>query len=397
MASVSALVPRYEDDLFTPEAIAHPWDHYRKMRDLGPVVWIDGLAVYALTRYADVRAALGDDERFISGKGVAFNEDLNQLIQGTMLASDGDVHQHLRTIVGRPLTPRALRGLRPDIEQASREIVDNALQHRTFDAVEVLAQALPVKIVPDLLGWEEDARPNLLKWGEAAFNSMGPDNELCAAARPAILEMFEYAKTVAEERRCAPDSLSAKVLESADKGEIDQEQCPALMIDYLGPSVDTTASALAAAFYLFSVHPDQWQTLREDPTLIPNALNEVLRWQSPLRAFTRLTSSDVDFDGVTIPAQSRVAVFYASANRDERFWERPDEFDITRENASRHVGFGYGPHSCAGQGLTRLEAETLIAELARRVVRFEPAGEAVPGLNNLIMSYSSVPVTAVLE
>jgi len=396
MATVQNSIPRDDVDIFSNEVIAEPWEHYRKLRDLGSVVWLDASKIYALPRYAEVRAALADDQRFASSKGIAFNDQMNEVTEGTMLASDGDEHQHLRTIVGRPLAPRALRRMRAGVEEIGRKLVDRALEEGTFDAIEMLAKPLPLNVVPDLLGWDDEVRPRLMNWGEASFDAIGPDNELSAAAWPKIIEMVEYAKLVAGERRCAAGSLSAKVLEAADRGEVSHDQCPALMLDYLAPSLDTTASGLGAAFYLFSTHPEQWQLLREDPRVIPNAINEVLRWQSPLRAFTRYTTEDVEIDGMTIPVDSRVAIMYASANRDERFWDQPEEFDITRENASRHVAFGYGPHGCAGQGLTRLETEVVLEELARHVVRFEPAGAPVLGTNNVIYSYSSVPVTVVL-
>jgi cytochrome P450 len=392
----NATIPSSDVDLFSAEVIADPWDVYRELRDLGPVVHLRELDMLVVSRYADVRSALTDDVDFISGQGVHFNDVVNEASRGTMLGSDGEAHRYLRGIVGRPLSPRALQDMEPYVAEVSRNLVDAALEGDSFDAVELLANAMPMKVVPDLLGWEEEVRSKLFGWAEAGFDASGPMNERCQAGLAKAFEMLEYVKVVAAERRVAPGSLSEKVFEAADRGEIREDQCPAMMLDYLAPSLDTTASALGAAFMLFARFPDQWQLLREDPDLLPNAINEVIRWQTPIRAFSRFTSAEVEVDGTPIPAGSRVMILFASANRDERFWDEPAVFDVTRENASRHVGFGYGTHGCLGQGLTRLEAKALFGELLGRVERFEPAGEPRLGVNNLIRAYKSVPVKAVL-
>ncbi len=142
------------------------------------------------------------------------------------------------------------------------------------------------------------------------------------------------------------------------------------MIDYIAPSLDTTISAISNALHLFATHPDQWQLLKDDPTLIPNAVNEVIRYESPLRAFSRQARHDTEIAGHRIRAGARVLVIYASANRDEREWDAPDTFDIRRD-ATRQLGFGHGAHACAGQGLARLETQAMLRALLERVDRIE--------------------------
>jgi cytochrome P450 len=193
-----------------------------------------------------------------------------------------------------------------------------------------------------------------------------------------------------------PGSLGASVLESRDRGEISTEQTMMLMLDYLAPSLDTTISAVGSAIWLFGRFPDQWDRIREDPKLIPNAVNEIVRYESPISSFGRLVSKDTEVDGVPVPAGSRVVVSYASANRDERKWEDPDVFDVTRKDAVHQLGFGYGEHGCAGQALARMETESLLTALARSVTRFE-LGEPQRALNNLIRALGSLPVTVHTE
>ncbi len=388
--------PQFTGDLFSEDSIHQPYELYREMRDLGAVVWVERLGMYALPRYAEVRAALGDDESFTSSLGVSFNDFTNKAQQGTTLASDGGRHRQLRTILSRGLNPHALRDKQRYVEELARELVDRVLERDEFDAVSVLAQAMPLTVVPDLLGWEESVRPRLLEWAEAAFDTSGPLDERNEPKLRSVGELIEYASTVTAEKRLAPAGLGAAVVAAAERGEIGADQCPALMLDFLGPSLDTTASALGAAFHLFATRPDQWDLLRAEPGRIPDAINEIVRWQSPVRFFTRVATHDVEIGGERIGAGSPVVMMFASANRDERFWERPDEFDVTRPTASRQVGFGYGVHACAGQGLTRLEAGALFTELISRVERFEPAGEPQLATNSIIRAFSSVPVRIVL-
>jgi cytochrome P450 len=181
------------------------------------------------------------------------------------------------------------------------------------------------------------------------------------------------------------------ILHAADDGALPRGECSALMIDYLVPSLDTTISGIANALALFATHPDQWQRLRSEPALLPNAVNEVLRYESPLRAFTRKAARDIDIAGIDVPSGSRVLVMYASANRDEQEWTDPDVFDISRD-ATRQLGFGHGAHACAGQGLARVEMHALLAALMAQVSRIEPAGESTWAHNNIIRCYQDLPL-----
>jgi cytochrome P450 len=384
-------VPCYDVDLFTDEALTDPYGHYRAMRDAGPVVWLSAHDVFAVARYQDVRTVLEDATTFISGEGVGLNEIINDAGQGTTLMSDGEEHRCLRGIVGRPLTPRSLADLRPEAQQLADALVDRLVERATFDAVTDLAEVLPSTWVPDLLGWPADGRDRLLDWAAANFNGLGPLNDRAMAAGGGLLEMSAYAQHLVDVD--LPDgSIAAGILAAADRGEVDRSRCPMMFIDYLAPSLDTTVSAIGNAMWLFATHPDQWQLLREEPQRAKAAFNEALRLESPINCFTRVAEVDTTIDGVAVPAGSRVLVSYASANRDERRWDRPDEFDITRESAA-HVAFGYGEHACVGMGLARLEGAAVLSSLVERVDQIELAGTPRRKLNNLIRSFGSLPVT----
>jgi cytochrome P450 len=181
------------------------------------------------------------------------------------------------------------------------------------------------------------------------------------------------------------------ILAAADAGKLPFDECSALMIDYLVPSLDTTISGIANALALFAMHPDQWELLRAEPSLLPNAINEVLRYETPLRAFSRKVARGSVIGDVSVPAGARLLVLYASANRDEREWTAPDAFDIRRD-ANRQIGFGYGTHACAGQGLARLEMQAMLGALMNQIVRIELAGPPAWELNNVIRCYKRLPL-----
>ncbi|MGV8872380.1 MAG: cytochrome P450 [Rhodococcus sp. (in: high G+C Gram-positive bacteria)] len=387
-------IPQYRTDLYSTEAIRAPYPHYARLRALGPVVWLPRPQVFAISRYADCKAVLLDDETFISGDGVALNPVANRLGRGTTLISDGEEHTTKRSVLAHRLTPKAVRKMRATVEEKAESIVDAALSKKFVDGVDDLATAMPMSIVPDLVGWPEDGREDLLRWAGATFDSLGPVNRHSIKAGKGAMEMLAFSKRVVRERSVIPGSMGDDVLKAADENRISASACPALMIDYLGPSLDTTIGAISGALDLFARHPDQWQAVREDPDLIPNAVNEVVRYESPIRGFSRRAVRDVEIDGSRVPKGARVLVLYASANRDEREWDNPDAFDITRD-AARQLGFGSGVHGCAGQGLARLEAQTMLAVLARRVERFVPSGTPTRAVNNVIHRYERLPLELV--
>jgi len=387
-------VPSYPHDLFTDQVLSDPYEHYRALRDLGPVVWLEAHQMYAVARYAEARAVLGDPGTYCSGQGVALNDTANALAAGrNLLMTDGKLHEHLRRVLGRNLTPRALRAADDSIQQAAAQLVATLVAQGSFDAVTDLATALPLTIVPDLVGWPAEAREHLLEWAAAAFDLLGPQNERARRAVPPSQAMFAFANETAATGNLLPGSVGAGVIEAARRGELEPDRVAPLIVGYLAPSLDTTISAIGSAVWLLARYPDQWAALRAQPALIPNAFNETLRLESPVRAFSRVTTAATRVGDADLPAGARVVILYASANRDDRHFPHPEDFDITRPNASEHLGFGWGVHGCPGQGLARMEAHALLIALAEQVERIDLAAPATAVLNNLINARASVPVT----
>jgi cytochrome P450 len=390
---ISPDVPRYPVDIYSDAALLDPLPHYRALHELGPVVWLDAHQMYVVARYAEARAVLADDSGYCSGQGVAMNDLVNTAGRGTTLMSDGDLHTHLRKVVAHGLTPRALASMRDQVQAQADALVERLVAGESFDAVTDLAQALPLTVVPDLLGLPTDCRPRLLEWASAGFNVLGPMNERAVQCLATFEELLRFAERTAREHGFTPLSLGADMCAAVQRGDLDPSQLSGLIIDYATPSLDTTISAIGSAVWLFATNPDQWRLLRAEPDRIPNAFNEVVRLESPLRSFTRVANDGAVIGGHRLPAGARVIVHYAAANRDERRWPQPDRFDITRP-AGGQLGYGYGVHGCAGQGLARLEGEAVLRALVSRVEAFD-LGTPVRGLNNLINSFASLPVALI--
>ena len=383
-------MPVYEIDLYSDEVLRDPYPHYRKVRELGPVVWLPRNRLYAIGRFEDVRAALRNPGLFSSAEGVAANEPVNEMSRGTTLASDAPLHDRLRAIIAAPLSPRALEEIGAQIRTEARRLVEDLVRRGEFDAVTDLAQHLPLSIVSSLVGLEDYGRGSMLRWASATFNVLGTMNERGCAAMTEVQEMRSYLGGADIRDRLRPGSWGRRIFEAADRGEVEPERCPVLMRDYLGPSLDTTIFATANLIMLFGRYPEQWDLVREQPALIPSAINEALRLESPIRGFTRRVIADARIGEARLPAGSRVLLLYASGNRDERKWQDPERFDVLRR-ASDHLGFGNGAHMCAGLHLARLEITALLEVLAEKVRRFE-IGEPVLALNNVLRGLASLPV-----
>jgi cytochrome P450 len=384
-------VPVYRADLYSETAIRDPYPHYAAMRALGPVVWLPKQKLYALARYAEVKAVLRDADTFRSGGGVALNTISRTVGRRSFLMLDGSDHDRVRKLTAHRLIPRALRQLQTQIDDLAEETVRAAVANDGVDGVRDIALRLPLQVVPDLVGWPEREREHLVQWAGATFDLLGPFNSLAVRSSGNVLSMLAFVHRLARRRNVIPGSMAHEVVQAIEEGAMKQSQLPSVFIDYLAPSIDTTASAIAAALWLFARNPDQWQMLQRDPARIPNAVNEIVRMESAVRAFGRRAERDTEIEGIRIPAGSRVLVMFASANRDERVWSDPDRFDITRD-ASRQLGFGHGVHACAGQGLARMETEAILRSLLRHVDGIELEGAPELALNNVIRRFETLPL-----
>jgi len=335
---------------------------------------------------------LRDWEAFPSSFGVMMNDDMNQLLRGNTLCSDGDAHNRLRRVVIRPLTPTALRSLQEEVEREAEALVDRLCARGRFCATADLATYLPVTIVSSAIGLPEEGRERMMDWSIGMFNCFGPMNERARNAMPVLSEMMHYARNQAVPGRLRPGSWAEAIHHAAAAGEVPSDAVPVMMIDYMGPSLDTTIFGISSGVWLFAKHPEQWDLVRNDPSLMPAAINEMLRLEAPIQGFSRYVARDYGLDGVTLPEGSRAIIFYGAANRDPRQSPNPDRFDVRRDNARRHMAFGTGPHGCLGMNLAKLEMRSLFMALAQKVKRFHIETEE-RALNNILRGFNKLIVT----
>lgn len=386
-----ATAPVYDVDFYSDAVIADPYPHYRAMRDLGPVVHLPRNDGYAITRFADVRDALRNDKLFLSGRGVMMNEPTNQAAAGaSLLNMDDRQHRDRRQVMARPLMPQALAPLREQIDAIAEELIDELVARGRFDGVADFAHVLPLKLVSRIVGLPEEGRERMLEWAGGIFNVMGNINhrfEEGLAGRDAALGYIMAVDPAA----LRPGSWGARAFEMVEQGIISDVEARLMIFDYVAPALDTTINATSSAIWLLGLNPDQWDLLRADPALIPAAIEEAIRLETPIRAFSRSLAEDADVDGVTLPKGARALIVYASANRDERRWDDAERYDIRRRAPQEQLAFGTGVHMCVGMHLARLEMRSLFGALVKRVRRFE-VGETTRELHQLLRGLKSVEV-----
>ena len=389
--TLNSHTPVSDCDPYTDEALTSPWDIYTELRALGSAVWLTRYQMFALTRYDSVERALKDATTFSSASGVMMNDDMNRVLRGNTLCSDDLDHQRLRRIVAKPLSSNALKALSDEIKQKAEQLVKELVARKRFCAVADLAVSLPVDIVATAVGLPTEGRERMLVWGDHLFNCFGPLNDRSRNGFPVLEEMMDYATTQAVRGKLKPGSWAEAIIDATDRGDIDRAVCPAMMIDYMGPSLDTTISAIGSGVWLFATHQEQWQKVRESPSFVPAAVNEILRMEAPIQGFSRLVTRDYQMEEVTLPAGSRAIAFYGAANRDERKFLDPDRFDVTR-NPLDNLAFGSGPHACVGYHLAKLEMSAIFTALAARVRRFQ-IEEQVRNVHNVLRGFRTLIVS----
>jgi cytochrome P450 len=393
--TITRTTPVLDDDPFDTSVLTAPYAFHRRLRRTGPVVLLPRYGVYAMGRYADVRAALTDEETFVSGRGAGLTDFAREKPwrpPSLLLETDPPDHTVFRTVMNRVIAPRTVRALRAAFEPEAERLAGELVARGRFDAVTDLAEVYPLRVFPDAVGLPQEGREHLLAYGALAFNAFGPHNSLLAAALTAAAPAQEWVAAHCAREALAPEGWGADIWAAADRGEITTEQAPLLVRSLLSAGVDTTVYGLGNTLYALARHPEQWAALHADPRLARFAFDEALRWESPVQTFFRTTSRDTMVGDEPVPGGSKVLLFLGSANRDSRHWgDSAETFDI-RRSAGGHVAFGMGVHQCVGQPIARLEAELVLGALARRVSRLELDGPPVPKLNNTLKGWASVPI-----
>ncbi len=394
MHAVRQEIPVLDVDPYSDEFLLNPYPFHEQLREAGPLVWLPKYQVWAMARHDQVKAALQDWETFCSSRGVGlsdFKKEKPWRPPSILLEVDPPFHNRTRGVMSRILSRPALEALREPFTQKAEALVDSLAGKGELDGIAALAKAYPLRVFPDAVGLVPEGRENLLPYGDMAFNAFGPRNERLERSMANAQKVIGWITDQCRRDALTKDGFGAKIYAEADAGNITQDEAALLVRSLLTAGLDTTIFGIGNALLCFAQHPEQWQILRDNPALAPQAFEEVLRYASPVQTFLRTTTRDVEIEGSVIPEGSKVLLFLASANRDPRQWENPNNFDIQRK-AAGHVGFGHGIHVCVGQMVARLETEILFTALAKRIEKIELTGEPGWWLNNTLRGLASLPM-----
>jgi len=392
-------------DRFT-QGIPHEW--FTWLRANAPVFHHDepgGDGFWVITRYDDIVTANRDAASFSSSQdlgGVVMLEGPTAPLPGTemagnmMLFMDPPSHTRYRKLVNRGFTPRMIAALEVHVRELTVAIVEAARAKGECDFVVDVAAELPLEVIAELLGVPREDRHKLFDWSNRMVGSEDPEYQVAEEhVTAAQIDMFVYAQELATQRRAEPRDDIVSTLLGA---EIDGDQLTDMDFNlfFMLLSVagnETTRNAIAHGMNAFLEHPDQWDLLVSDPDAhIAGAVEEILRWASPVLYFRRNAKRDVELGGQTIRAGEKISLWYVSANRDESIFDEPFRFDITRD-PNPHIAFGGGgPHFCLGAQLARLEIRVLFEELARRTPKLEALGAPDRLRSNFIGGIKHLPV-----
>ena len=384
-------------DPFSHAFLENPYPHHESLREAGPVVWLDQYGIWAMARHQEVRDALSDWQTYCSGAGVGlsdFRKEPPWRPPSIILEADPPLHTRTRAVLTRIMSPAAINVLRASFEREADALVARLVDKREFDGIADFAEAYPLKVFPDAVGIAEEGRENLMRYGSMVFNSFGPRNDLLAKAMENAGPVRDWVMSKCSRAALSPDGLGMQIFQAVDAGELTEAEAGMLVRSFLSAGIDTTVFGLGNALYCFAKYPEQWAILRDNPSLIRIAFEEVLRFEAPVQTFFRTTTREVEVAGVKIGEGEKVLLFLAAANRDPRRWERADQFDV-RRRATGHMTFGTGIHGCVGQAIARLESEALFGALAKRGVSLEMTGEPTRRLNNTLRGLETLPLRVI--
>lgn len=380
-----------------------PYDWFALLRREDPVHWNDerdGRGFWAVTRYEDIRTVHRTVAVFSSELGGTSLEDLDPEhveARKSMIDMDPPRHDELRAIINKRFTPRAVTVWEEQVRRVANEVLDRALPLGEFDFVEQVASEIPMQVFAEIMGIPLDERRHIIELGDRLLGNQDPEyavepdeaHRSLPFSSPVALEMFEFGRRLAEQRRQEPrdDVVTQLAFEGLTQREYD-----VYFVLLATAGNETTRHTITHGLLALLEHPDQLQRLRDDPSLSKTAAEEMLRWATPVHHFRRTAAQDTELAGTRIKAGDKVTTWFVSGNRDETVFEEPDRFDVGR-TPNKHMAFGPGGiHHCLGAHLARMEVRIAFEELLRRPVEIELAGPPHRLRSNFFNGIKRLPV-----
>jgi cytochrome P450 len=394
-----------------------PYAEFARLRRDAPVSWHDeeppNSGFWSVVRYGDIVDASRDTAAFSSARGISFEEptDEDMAARRTIIDTDPPAHTKLRKIVSGSFTQRAVAVYRHFVEGLTEQILTEevlaGLPDEPFDFVDVVAKEVPIRVLARIMGLPASELDRFIDLGDRLIANTDPDitdvvwgrDDTDAYRRfpfrsPYGKQLWDLGRQIVAERLREPgdDLLSTLLRAEVDGDRLSETDLDNFFSILVIAGNETTRIAIAQGVLAFCEHPEQWDRLRADPGLLDSAADEVLRWTCPTHFMRRTAAADVSLGGASIRAGDKVVLWYVSGNRDEAEFADPDVFDVGR-SPNRHLSFGRGgPHLCLGAHLARLEVNVVLGALARRVSRFELAGQPRRIRSNFTNGLKELPI-----
>lgn len=393
--------PKLKFNPVAQEYFENPYEIYKRMRDEAPIYYDEDEDFYALTRHADVAAALKDTDSFSSSRGCDLGMvRTGEVPQKSIIFMDPPEHRHMRSLLNKAFTPRAIQSQHATVV----ELVEHYLSKvdpDNFDVVQDFSGPFPVEVITRMAGVPEDFRQQVRHWIDTSLEREPGQIELSEKNMQANIDSAMYYYSLVQERRENPqDDMISRLIAAEipdDEGnlrKLDDIEITGFTTLLGGAGAETVTKLVGSAVVEFAKHPEQWQMLLDDRSKVPDAVEELLRYVGPVQYNVRYTLKEAHVPSGTVPAHKPVFLMKAAANRDPRAYDRADEFDITRDRTQApHMGLGYGIHSCLGAALARLETTVALEHLLDFMPRYEVNFD---GLQRVTMQnvagYHNVPV-----
>jgi cholest-4-en-3-one 26-monooxygenase len=371
-----------------------PFPAFAWMRKEAPAFFDEAGGVWGISRYADIKEISKDPDTFSNAGGIRPDSDAIPM----MIDFDAPEHVRRRRLVSEGFTPRRIRESEDEIRLICDAIIDKVCEQGTADFVRDIAAPLPMIVIGNRLGVAPEDRDTLLRWSDDMLRALGsPDPTAMDRAALAAMEYAEYITAVAEQRRRdhSTDDLIGTLVHAEIEGDrLDESSLIHESLLILIGGDETTRHVISGGMYELLTHPDQYALVAGDRSRLPLAVEEMLRWVTPIKNMARTMTRDVELHGQTLRKGQKLLLLYPSANRDETVFENPETFDVTR-SPNDHMAFGFGAHFCLGNRLARLELAVMFERLFDRLPDLALASDAEPPRRaaNFVSGYESMPVT----
>jgi cytochrome P450 len=396
---IIADAPVLDEDPFSNDNIADPYPLFARMREMGPAVFVKPHGYYAVGRHAEAGIVASDYQRFSVAGGVGMSDIRKPgawRTRSPISEIDPPDHTQVRAALQKILSPLVVKGWKDKFAHRAEEIADQVVARGTVDGVAEITEAYVLEVFPAVLGIDVPAERIKLT-GELNFNQLGPNNERVARSLERAAPIMDWYQQVLQREHMLPGGFGEKIYEAEDSGAFDKGTAPLHVRSFFRAGVDTTIAGIGSTLKLLSEHPEQFALVKANPVLLKGAFEEALRLESPAQVMFRVTTGAVELSGVRLRADTKVGYHMGAANRDPRQWSEPDRFDVKRQTTGVHRAFGVGAHVCIGQMISRLEAESILGALIRRVRRIEPAGPARWRSVNTLRTLDVLPLHLVAE